>query len=74
MQSMHVVLAFLSTFAAWHINRIIAVPVTLYAVIVWIGSVHLGWYYFVDGLVGLAALALIWAIYGRAMGLYGKVR
>ena len=70
MPSMHITLAFLLVFAAWHMNRLLGVGVTIYALIIWFGSVHLAWHYFVDGLVGLIALCVIWAICGRAMGLY----
>jgi hypothetical protein len=70
MPSMHVVMAFLWAFAAWHINRILGVVVTAYAILIWLISVHLGWHYFVDGLVGLFAIGAVWAILGRIFGLY----
>jgi hypothetical protein len=72
MPSMHVVLAFLCAIGLWHVSRVLGILATLYALIIWLGSVHLGWHYFVDGLVGLIALVIIWTICGRAMGLYGK--
>lgn len=73
MPSMHVVLAFLWAFAGWHISRTVGWIVTVYAGFIWFSSVHLGWHYFVDGLVGLAVLGVVWATIGRTMGLYGKV-
>ncbi|WP_055686969.1 phosphatase PAP2 family protein [Loktanella sp. 5RATIMAR09] len=72
MPSMHIVLAFLWVLPAWHLNRVLGAIVTVYALIIWIGSVHLGWHYFVDGLVGVAVLGPIWYASGRAFGLYGK--
>ncbi|MEO0904421.1 MAG: phosphatase PAP2 family protein [Pseudomonadota bacterium] len=72
MPSMHIVLAFLWVFAAYHLHRALGVIVTLYALVIWFGSVHLGWHYFVDGLVGLIMLALIWYVAGRTFGLYGR--
>ena len=72
MPSMHIVLAFLWVFAAWHLNRVLGVVITLYAAFIWMGSVHLGWHYFVDGLVGVIMLAAIWGAVGYMMGLYGQ--
>lgn len=73
MPSMHIVLAFLWVFAAYHLSRLLGVCVTLYAGVIWFGSVHLGWHYFVDGLVGVVMLAAIWYAAGRSFGLYGRV-
>lgn len=72
MPSMHIVFAFLWAFAAFHLHRILGVVVAFYALIIWLGSVHLGWHYFVDGLVGLLLLAVIWYAAGRGFGLYGR--
>lgn len=72
MPSMHIALAYMWAFAAWQINRPLGVVVHVYAAVIWIGSVHLGWHYFVDGLVSLIVLTVIWRILGRAMGLYQK--
>lgn len=72
MPSMHIVLAFLWVLPAWHLHRLLGAVVTVYAMIIWIGSVHLGWHYFVDGLVGIAVLGPIWYTAGRAFGLYGR--
>lgn len=71
MPSMHIVLACLWTFAGWHLNRTLGVLTTFYAGLIWFGSVHLGWHYFVDGLVGLLCLAVIWGAAGHLFGLYG---
>ena len=72
MPSMHIVLAFLWAIPAWHLSRVLGVIVTIYALIIWVGSVHLGWHYFVDGLVGVLMLAVIWYVAGRGFGLYGR--
>jgi len=73
MPSMHIVLAALWMFAGWHINRILGMILTIYTAIIWLGSVHLGWHYFVDGLIALLVLAVIWYAAGRYFGLYQKV-
>ncbi|MGJ8622103.1 MAG: phosphatase PAP2 family protein [Yoonia sp.] len=72
MPSMHMVFVFLWVFPAWHLNRAFGLVVAVYAAIIWIGSVHLGWHYFVDGLVSLALIGIVWRVAGHAMGLYGR--
>lgn len=72
MPSMHIVLAFLWVFAAFHLHRVLGAIITIYAIVIWFGSVHLGWHYFVDGLVGLIMLTVIWYAAGRTFGLYGR--
>ncbi len=72
MPSMHMVFVFLWVFPAWNISRIFGMIVALYAGIIWIGSVHLGWHYFVDGLVSLAMVSIIWRITGHMVGLYTR--
>ena len=67
---MHIVLASLWAFAAWHMSRVLGVALTGYVALIWIGSVHLGWHYFSDGLVSLVIIATVWWLVGRAMGLY----
>jgi len=74
MPSMHIALAFLWVFPAWHLSRVLGVIITIYAMIIWLGSVHLGWHYFVDGLVGVLMLGVIWYIAGRSFGLYGRAQ
>ena len=72
MPSVHIVLALLWTFAGWHINRILGAVLTVYAGVIWMGSVHLGWHYFVDGLVSLIVIGAVWLAVGRFVGLYGR--
>lgn len=74
MPSMHIVLAALWAFVAWHMSRILGVALTAYVLLIWVGSVHLGWHYFSDGLVSLIMIMAIWWVAGRCMGLYGTSR
>jgi hypothetical protein len=70
MPSMHMVLVFIWVFPSWNIHRTVGIIVALYAGIIWIGSVHLGWHYFVDGLVSLVIIGIIWRVAGHIVGLY----
>lgn len=72
MPSMHMVFTFLWVFPAWHVSRMLGFAMICYAMIIWIGSVHLGWHYFADGLVALAICAFVWRVVGHFVGLYGQ--
>ena len=60
MPSLHNAIAMLYALAAFRVGRLIGSFMSLYAVIIFIGSVHLGWHYAVDGIAGAAAMWLIW--------------
>lgn len=60
MPSMHVAMATLFAITAFRIARPLGWVFTAYAVTIWIGSVHLGWHYAIDGIVGAAMMAAIW--------------
>jgi hypothetical protein len=68
MPSMHIVMAFLWVFAAFTINKKLGTVVLIYGLFIWAASVHLGWHYFSDGLVGLAMLCVIWWALARFIG------
>ncbi|MGI9483651.1 MAG: phosphatase PAP2 family protein [Hyphomicrobiales bacterium] len=62
MPSLHNASALLFALAAWRLNRVAGILASIFAGIIFIGSVHLGWHYAVDGYVGFAlALAVWWA-------------
>lgn len=65
MPSVHNGLAALFAFAAFRLNRKAGWAMTLYAALIWIGSIHLGWHYAVDGLAAFALAWGIWRIAGR---------
>lgn len=65
MPSMHVSMAVLLACAAAHINRTLAALLTANAVGIWIGSVHLGWHYALDGIVAAPLTLALWHLSSR---------
>jgi hypothetical protein len=64
MPSMHVASSVLMALAGWRLNRAAGIALTIFAVFIMIGSVHLGWHYAVDGYVGAIGAALLWKLTG----------
>jgi hypothetical protein len=63
MPSLHVAIAvfvFLAFRYAWPKQRLLQTLVALYAITIFVGSVHLGWHYAVDGIVGGLGMVAIW--------------
>ena len=67
MPSIHNALAALFAMAAFHVDRRVGWVMTAYAVLIWFGSIHLGWHYAIDGPVAIAATVMIWWASGRAV-------
>lgn len=65
--SMHVATAVLLALLAWGFNRAAGIALTIFAVLIMIGSVHLGWHYALDGYVGAAGAYAIWRAVGWAL-------
>ena len=68
MPSMHVATAMLMALMGWKINRAAGIALSLFAVLIMLGSIHLGWHYALDGYVGAAGAVLVWHLVGRALG------
>jgi membrane-associated phospholipid phosphatase len=64
MPSLHVAGATLFALAGWRAGPRLGLSLSLYAVVVMLGSVHLGWHYALDGYVGAVAAAGIWWVAG----------
>jgi hypothetical protein len=64
MPSMHIEIAVLMAFVAWHTRRWLGIAYTAFATVVVIGSVHLAWHYAVDGVAGIALAIMIWRLAG----------
>jgi hypothetical protein len=69
MPSMHVAMATLFALVCWRTRRWLGIVMTIYAVIIQIGSVHLAWHYAIDGYAGSLGMLLIWWAVGRALDL-----
>jgi PAP2 superfamily len=65
MPSMHVAMATLFAIAAFKVGRAFGWLFTAYAVLIWIGSVHLGWHYALDGVAGAAMMLVVWRVTGK---------
>ncbi len=61
MPSMHNVFAWLWVFAAWK-NRPLRLVFLVYAILIFLGSVVLGWHYAVDGIAGFALAIPAWLL------------
>lgn len=65
MPSMHVATAVLLALFGWRHSRGAGIALTVYAVLIMIGSVHLGWHYALDGYVGAVGAVVVWWLVGR---------
>jgi membrane-associated phospholipid phosphatase len=65
MPSVHNALAILFAFAAWRVNKPLGSIFAAYAVLIWVGSIHLGWHYAIDGLAAAGLTLGIWLAVGR---------
>lgn len=64
MPSMHVAIAVLLALFGWRLNRWAGAALTLFALLIMVGSVHLGWHYAVDGYVSAVVGIGIWYAVG----------
>jgi hypothetical protein len=74
MPSLHNAMAVLFACAAWSIGRRAGIAATLYALLIWFGSVHLGWHYALDGIVACALTVSTWVGVGRVPALFERRR
>jgi hypothetical protein len=65
--SMHVAMATLYVLAARRIDRRLAWAAAAFALAIFLGSIHLGWHYAVDGYASAALTVLVWLGVGFAL-------
>jgi PAP2 superfamily len=65
MPSMHVAMAVLFAIAGFARTRWLGWVFSIYALLIWIGSIHLGWHYAIDGIVGAALMLGLWRLSGK---------
>jgi len=73
MPSMHVSIAFLLTLVGWRIHRISGIAFSVFAVLIMIGCIHLGWHYAIDGYVAIVCTWLIWWSVGCLLNRHGDM-
>ena len=66
--SMHLSTATLTMLLGWHLNKTIGLILSLGAILTWIGSIHLGWHYAIDGVLAFFMTLGIWMLSGKIMG------
>jgi len=72
MPSVHVAVAVLFALLGWRTSSWLGWLFTIYAGVILVGSVHLGWHYAVDGYVSIAGALAIWALVGALPGRHGR--
>lgn len=73
MPSMHVAIAVLLALFGWRLNRWAGIALTVFALLIMLGSVHLAWHYAIDSYVAALAGAAIWYGVGWALRCVGIV-
>lgn len=65
MPSLHVAVPVLLALAGRRVHPALGWAMSVYALLILLGSIHLGWHYAVDGYAALATVPLLWWLVGR---------
>lgn len=72
MPSVHNGLAVLFAIAAFQINRWLGWLFAAYALLIWVGSIHLGWHYALDGVLAAGLTYAAWHAAGRLVARFER--
>ena len=72
MPSMHVATSVLFALAGWARHRGAGIALGAFALVILVGSVHLGWHYAIDGYVGAVCAVLVWFAVGWLLDRTGE--
>lgn len=67
MPSMHIAAVMLNVLFGWRVNRALGWAFTVFALLTFLGSVHLGWHYAIDGYAAVLGTLAIWWGVGRLL-------
>ncbi len=65
MPSIHNATAVILALLGWRINRTLGISLTIFTVFIFLGSIHLGWHYAIDGYLGAAIAIAAWWCAGK---------
>ena len=65
MPSMHNATAVLFALLGWQVSRAHGIALTFFAILIFIGSIHLGWHYAIDSYAGIAIACVTWWVAGK---------
>lgn len=72
MPSVHIALPVLYTIAGWRVHRALGIAFAVFAFIIFLGSIHLGWHYAIDGYASALAVPVIWWVSGIVVRSYSR--
>lgn len=64
MPSLHISMVTLFAIIGWKNGRALGVALSIYAIIIVVGSIHLGWHYAVDDYVAIVCTVILWKAAG----------
>ena len=67
MPSVHVALTVLLAAMGWSTHKFLGIILTVFAVLIMLGSIHLGWHYAIDGYFGAIVAIIIWISTGKIL-------
>ena len=74
MPSIHNAVCILLVLAALRVSRPLALAAAAFALLIFVGSIHLGWHYAVDGYASALAVPILWIVAGWLTGSDAQVR